>query len=133
MTRANPLLSPVFLPRDALPPYVFIIACELDILAGDASRMICALAGKDMGGSTVGREEVGKMGELELDDQKFSFEVRNDGGAYKWLLVPDVVHGYDQRLGEVVRDPLFTEDAELKRIKVQNVIAEWLLTGAFAS
>jgi len=135
---ADPLLSPIYAPPEHLPSSVFMIGCELDMLAGEAWRMIRRLAGRGMNGveEMAGREEVvaGK-GELILDDQRFCFEERKSGRTnYKWLLVPDTIHGFDQTNIEVmVRDKELLEDARLKTAESQKAIGEWLFAGPFAA
>ncbi|KAI7785619.1 hypothetical protein LA080_006639 [Diaporthe eres] len=69
----DPLLSPLFAPREHLPRKVFIVAAELDRLAHEAS----------------GQEEPGSPGELILDDGRFAFRhVDADGKEVQWLLIP---------------------------------------------
>ena len=132
----DPLLSPIYAPPEHLPPSVFLIGCELDMLAGEAWRMIRGLAGRETGGveEKVGREDVvvGK-GELILDDERFCFEERGAGRDYKWLLVPDTIHGFDQNIETIVRDKELLEDARLKTAEVQRTIGEWLFAGPFAA
>ncbi len=161
---SDPLLSPVFAAAETLPPYIFMIGCELDMLVGENRRMICKLAGRpgdavdehedavdeqeDGGGGggvaekkggdktippRVGRQELGEPGELILDDERFHFEDRTpSGGAFKWLLVPDAVHGFDHDIPMLTKDADLWEDASAKRDKVHKMIAEWLRAGPFA-
>ncbi|KAF6822342.1 alpha beta hydrolase fold protein [Colletotrichum plurivorum] len=124
----NPLLSPVYAPKDAFPKNVFILGCELDCLAHEGQRLIHKLAGKAEAPAIVGKEDVVGKGELILDDERFHFEVSGaDGSRYKWLLVPDTIHGFDQNIAALVRDPELVEDAEIKTQKTMKIIGEWVL------
>ncbi|KAK2004411.1 alpha/beta-hydrolase [Colletotrichum falcatum] len=125
----DPLLSPCFASKDALPKRVFVISCELDMLAGDGQKLIHKLAGRPPPPATVGkRETAGEKGALIFDDERFHFEVSDaDGSAYRWLLVPDTVHGFDQHLEGVLSDPELLEDARIKMQKTIKIIGEWVL------
>ncbi|KAL0930466.1 alpha beta hydrolase fold protein [Colletotrichum truncatum] len=124
----NPLLSPAYAPKEALPKQIFMIGCELDLLAHEAQVLIHKLAGRPAPPAIVGKEEAAGKGELILDDERFHFEVSNtDGSRYKWLLVPDTIHGFDQNIGGLVRDPVLMEDAEIKIQKTIKIIGEWVL------
>ncbi|KAL1866456.1 hypothetical protein VTK73DRAFT_4690 [Phialemonium thermophilum] len=127
----DPLLSPVFAQAEALPKNVFMIACELDMLAHEAWRLVCRLAGREVSGKMVGREELSPPGSLILDDPRFHFEERRRGGNYKWLLVPDSVHGFDQEMDQIARDEEMTKDAKVRRGKMQRLIGDWLFAGPF--
>ncbi|RMJ17227.1 hypothetical protein CDV36_003109 [Fusarium kuroshium] len=129
----DPLLSPIYASKDTLPPYVFMIACELDMLVGDSHRMICGLAGRPLGEVTVGKEEPGPVGELILDDEKYSFEVSKEDSSYKWLLIPDQIHSFDhhKQMESIHRDKVHALDAEPKAKHSQKIIAEWLFSGPF--
>ncbi len=129
----DPLLSPIFADPAILPPYIFIIACELDMLVGEDWRMICKLAGRDAGELRVGRQEVAEEGQLILDDERFYFEQKTKGGSYKWLLVPDTVHGFDHDIPMLSGDAGLLEDAAPKREKIHRMIAEWLMAGPFST
>ncbi|WAO95545.1 Abhydrolase-3 domain-containing protein [Fusarium falciforme] len=129
----DPLLSPIYASKDALPPYVFMIACELDMLVGDSHRMICGLAGRPVGEVRVGKDEPAPVGELILDDENYCFEDSRENGSYKWLLVPDQVHSFDhhKQMESVHRDKVHALDAEPKAKHSQKLIAEWLFPGPF--
>jgi acetyl esterase/lipase len=130
----DPRLSPIHAPRDTLPRHIFIIACELDLLAPEAWRMACKLAGKKIPGldEVVGCEEtVGKGVLITEGDERFSWEkTMDDGSRYKWLLVPDTIHGFDMdNIGSLTRDPACTEDSRIKTPKVIDMVGQWLLDG----
>ncbi|KAI1208572.1 alpha/beta-hydrolase [Annulohypoxylon truncatum] len=126
----QPLLSPYFAPRDALPPHIFFISAELDQLAHEAWCMASKLAGRPEPAVSdrVGRDKrsAGK-GELILDDEKFAFEHRDEDGksSVRWLLVPDQIHGFD-RLPLRYHGEDSMEDAKLKETAYQKVAGEWL-------
>ncbi|KAK4142567.1 Alpha/Beta hydrolase protein [Dichotomopilus funicola] len=135
----DPLLSPYYADREMLPKDVFLVACELDMLAAEAWRMACRWAGRRVPGreEKVGRMEVvggpGKKGEGVLvgeEDEKYAWEEvkEEDGSRVRWLLVPDTVHGFDQEEIEqvVTGDEEFAADARVKRGKVMGIMAEWL-------
>ncbi|TDZ28484.1 Arylesterase [Colletotrichum spinosum] len=124
----NPLLSPAYAPKEVLPKHVFVIGCELDLLAHEGQRLVHSLAGRPEPPAIVGKEEVAGQGELILDDERFHFEVNGpDGSRYKWLLVPDAIHGFDQCIEGLVRDPVLLEDAKIKTQKTIKIIGEWVL------
>ncbi|KUJ13063.1 alpha/beta-hydrolase [Mollisia scopiformis] len=124
----DPLLSPIFAPRNALPPHMFFIACELDLSCHDAWRMSSRMAGRPEPSmdQKCGREEPGKEGELELVDERFAWEVKKEG--VRWLLIPDVVHGFDRMPPSMLGDATTVQDAEVKNTKVIKEIGEWLET-----
>jgi acetyl esterase/lipase len=128
----DPLLSPMYAPREKLPPHVFMIACELDMSSHEAWRMACRLAGRAEPAMDrkSGREECGATGELELVDERFAWEDRERG--VRWLLIPDVVHGFDRIPPIMLGDETTCRDAELKNTKVIQEIGDWLKTRAWA-
>ncbi|KAK0713257.1 alpha/beta hydrolase fold protein [Lasiosphaeria miniovina] len=119
----DPLLSPLFAQRADLPPFVGIVAAELDMLAFESWQLACRLAREGAqshgGGGNAARqmpdrkskdaklrvcgretEPSARTGELEgiapaEPDERFAFEENWDGGGVKWMLVPDVLHGFD--------------------------------------
>lgn len=144
----NPLLSPYFADHEMLPQRVFIVGCEMDMFAHEAWRTICKLAGRDIPSfeTPVGREAPFGMGHVELgggaaaadnnDDgmDRFHFEQRyGDGSSYKWLLVPDTIHNFDQRIGGVIRDVDFRADAEQKSETVMREIGDWIAAASYSA
>lgn len=128
----DPGLSVGFVEGAELPKRVFILGCELDMLAYEDWRLICKLAGREVGGDVVGRREPAGKGELVLDDERFAWEEkRADGSCYRWLLVPDTVHGFDLDLSSLMSDREMLEDAAIKTEKTRKIIGEWLQDGAF--
>jgi acetyl esterase/lipase len=129
----DPGLSVVYVEREALPKWVFVIGCELDMLAHEGWRLVSHLAGRTVSSDVVGRPEVAGKGELVLDDERFFWEVRReDGSCYRWLLVPDAVHQFDMDLSSLVRDPELMADGAIKAEKTRRMIGEWLHNGAFS-
>ncbi|KAF5023475.1 hypothetical protein F66182_4475 [Fusarium sp. NRRL 66182] len=130
----DPLLSPIYAPKDKLPPNMFMIGVELDMLGGESWRMMCDLTGHDVGDETVGRSHTGPGGRLILDDERFSFEKKTERGNYRWLLIPDQIHAYDhyKQLKGLHRDSELAKDGELKTKEAQMLIGQWLFQGPFA-
>ncbi|PTD06435.1 hypothetical protein FCULG_00006289 [Fusarium culmorum] len=130
----DPLLSPIYASKEQLPSNIFMIADELDMLANESWRMICGLSGRQIEEQTVGRSCVGPPGKLILDDEKFSFGLKNHDVNYRWLLIPDQIHGYDHydSMELLHGDKELSKDAELKTKEAQNLIGEWLFEGPFA-
>ncbi|KAG0647835.1 Arylesterase [Hyphodiscus hymeniophilus] len=127
----DPLVSPIYAPRETLPPHIFLIACELDLSSHDAWRMACRLAGREEPSmdEKPGREECGETGKLELLDEKFAWEALERG--VRWLLVPDVVHGFDHLPPLLLGDETSVRDAEMKNIKVIEEVGHWLKTRVY--
>ena len=127
----HPLLSPFYAERADLPRRVFMVGCELDLLAHEAWRMACKLAGKEIPSleQAVGGEEPRSPGQLILDDEKFYFKKQGDNSDVQWLLIPDTVHGFDQKIDVMVRDPVLMEDARAKTKTSIKLIGDWLFGG----
>lgn len=125
----DPLLSPMYAARQDLPRRVWLIGCELDLLAHDAWRLASRLAGKPVPGmhEKIGQEGTAPRGELILEgDERFAWEEKVAGGEYRWLLVPDVLHSFDMPLPEIRGELVEREDAAIKTEKLMGMIAEWL-------
>lgn len=127
----DPLLSPVFADRSALPRRVWVIGCELDMLGHEAWRLACRLSGRQIPGldQRIGQEapeESGELGALiTTGDQRFAWEEKNRGGEIKWLCVPDAGHGFDMP-GALGADEKTSEDGKLKRNEIIRLAGEWL-------
>ncbi|KAK4222291.1 Alpha/Beta hydrolase protein [Podospora fimiseda] len=131
----DPFLSPIYAQREHLPKNVFMVGCEMDMLGQEAWRMICGLAGRRVPliEEVIGREAIVGHGELITEgDERYSWEEfdESDGTRYKWLLVPDQVHGFDQdSIGNfAVGDGEMLRDARAKRDKVIGKLGEWLVS-----
>ncbi|KAF6808330.1 alpha beta hydrolase fold protein, partial [Colletotrichum musicola] len=123
----DPLLSPRYATREALPANVCIVGAELDYLAFEAWELACKLGGRTIppGTKAVGRKEVAKTQELETKDERFGWEVKDGRGSVKWLLVPDVIHAFDMHeMGAMVSDAETVRDGNAKAVKVIQVLGE---------
>ncbi|EPE03915.1 alpha beta hydrolase fold protein [Ophiostoma piceae UAMH 11346] len=129
---ASPLLSTTHIPKESLPLYVFNISCELDMLSHEAWVMMSKLAGRPVPAEPKsGSSEAHAPGALILDDERFAFEERTENSSYKWLLVPDALHGFDMTfVHRFKKDPLY-EDHMLKKGLCMALINEWLFSGPF--
>jgi acetyl esterase/lipase len=129
----DPGLSVGYVARGAIPKNVFVVGCEMDMLGYEAWRLACKLGEKEVTGTMVGREEVARRGELELEDERFFWEVkREDGGVIRWLLVPDALHGFDMELAGIPADKETLEDGRLKAEKMRTMIGQWLQEKAWS-
>lgn len=134
----DPLLSPYFAAREDLPPHVFVLAAELDMLAHEAWRFASKLAGGSRPVPTleekVGQEKPAEEGtRLILDDERFSFEHVDEGGerSVRWLLVPDQIHGFDVGPPRLHGSEEAFEDAKVKTKAYQKLMGEWLFDRAW--
>ncbi|KAK0737775.1 Alpha/Beta hydrolase protein [Schizothecium vesticola] len=152
----DPLVSPYYAERGRLPEFVGVVAAELDLLAHESWRFACRVAGegterrgeavrrrfevrearsKETGGRICGRRGVtGRQGVvrvLEKDggevDERFAWEEEWEGGGAKWLLVPDVLHAFDNKnIREIMGGEETVVDAEEKTKKVIEDVGRWL-------
>ncbi|KAK3904449.1 Alpha/Beta hydrolase protein [Staphylotrichum tortipilum] len=119
----DPVVSPFFADKGRLPPFVGVVGAELDMLAHEGWGLARRLAG-----SGAPREGEG----LVRGDERYGFEVgwedKGRSGGVKWLLVPDVVHGFDnQHIRAVMgRDEETEEDAKRKTVEYVDEMARWL-------
>lgn len=131
----DPLLSPLFAPREHLPRRVFIVAAELDRLAHEAWRMASVLAHRmePSADVKVGQEELGVPGKLILDDERFAFQhIDGDGEEVQWLLIPDQIHGFDlEPVGFHGSEEAF-RDAQEKTEAYQKILGDWLHKSAWS-
>lgn len=108
----EPLLSPAFAAKKDLPPWIYCIAAEFDMLCGEARDMMMRIMEKDN----------------PTEDEKFALEM----GKYKWEVLKGVDHGFNYHLlggmisGEKIMNAYQTE-------KLRLSIGEWLFRGPFAS
>ncbi|KAK4238769.1 Alpha/Beta hydrolase protein [Achaetomium macrosporum] len=124
------------------------MACRLSREGGDADgngngrkrevpdrgseRVEERVCGSVDGRATAGKGElVGIPGGEGKEDERFAFEEnfpgQEGGGGVKWLLVPDVVHGFDNpRVRALVGGKEAIEDAVLKTEAYTAELARWL-------
>lgn len=126
----DPLMSPIFAPREHLPRKIFIVAAELDQLAHEAWRMACQLAHRPVPSADdkPGQEKpAATPGALILDDKRFSFgHIDDDGTEVRWLLVPDQIHGFDHLPARLHNSEEAHRDAQQKTKSYQQAVAQWL-------
>ncbi|KAK2001705.1 alpha/beta hydrolase fold protein [Colletotrichum falcatum] len=128
----DPLVSPLYAGRDELPANVCVVAAELDYLAFEAWELACKLGGRPRppAGGVVGRAEAApraRAQELELADERFSWEAADARGSVKWLLVPDAIHAFDMHeMGAAQLDAAGAREGNAKAVKVMGVVGEWL-------
>ncbi|KAK2058424.1 alpha/beta hydrolase fold protein [Colletotrichum caudatum] len=129
----DPLVSPLYAGRGDLPANVCVVAAELDYLAYEAWELTCKLGGRPRdppAGGFVGRAEpapAGRAQDLELTDERFSWEAADARGSVKWLLVPDVIHAFDMHeMGAAQLDAASAREGNAKAVKVITVVGEWL-------
>ncbi|KAI0150173.1 Alpha/Beta hydrolase protein [Xylariaceae sp. FL1272] len=76
--RRDPLLSPIYAKKTDLPPWIYIVGAEWDLLRLESQTWINRLAGRG-----------------NLKDQEPDFEV----GTYKWTLARGCKHGFTHHFG----------------------------------
>ncbi|KAL6825342.1 Alpha/Beta hydrolase protein [Trichoderma camerunense] len=140
----NPLLSPGYADLSMLPAHVCLVGAELDFLAHEAWRLACRLsregAGVDHGTPDpesretqwriVGQEQVHSGNPLRglgegVADERFAFEEHWQDGGVKWLLVPDVLHGFDNPFYR----EMDTHREDIREVKTEEYMRElgtWL-------
>ncbi|KAK1760360.1 Alpha/Beta hydrolase protein [Echria macrotheca] len=150
----DPLLSPYYASSDSLPPFVGLVAAELDLLGHESWRLACRLAregsaahgrpaagyqtpdpkSEDAKSRVCGREEVSAgFGRVEVldetgrPDKRFAFEENWGDGGVKWLLVPDALHGFDNKpLREIMGGEETMKDGEVKTREMMDRLGKWL-------
>lgn len=132
----DPMLSPIYAATHSLPANIFICSAELDMLAHEGWRMAHKLAGKSEPKVTerAGRKEpIMELGRLELEDDRFSWEWEGkEGRSVRWLLIPDVMHGFDYHLRPAMLGHEHTvNDAHMKADAYMEIFGEWLFTTAW--
>lgn len=76
--RRDPLLSPSYARKEDLPPWIYIIGAQWDLLRLESQAMIHELAGLS-----------------DVEDQEADFEQ----GTYKWTLAMGCSHGFTHHFG----------------------------------
>jgi acetyl esterase/lipase len=103
-----PLLSVKNAKPEDLPPWIYTISAEYDMLAQEACEMMCKLAGI----------------EEPTEEERYEF----NRGTYRWKLTRDVVHGFTHVTVGWEIPPMRVDMLE----KVVDEVGEWLERGAFA-
>ncbi|KAJ5114022.1 Alpha/beta hydrolase fold-3 [Penicillium angulare] len=73
--RRDPILSPIYAAKDELPPWIYMVGAQWDMLRLEAQQMIHGLAGLE---------------DRAAVEQEDDFEV----GTYKWTLARGCPHGF---------------------------------------
>lgn len=69
---------------------------------------------------------------LELNHKRFAWQETSEKGSVNWLLVPDVLHGFDNLVGRLRSGGEETvKDAELKTTAYCKVLGDWLHSTVF--
>ncbi|KAI0539702.1 Alpha/Beta hydrolase protein [Xylaria digitata] len=87
--RRDPLLSPIYAKKEDLPPWIYVIGAEWDLLRLESQKMINKLAGH-------GR----------LENQEDDFEI----GTYKWTLAKRCRHSFTHYFGHNLEKKRKTEE-----------------------
>lgn len=107
--RRDPLLSVGYAKKEDLPPAMFMVAAQYDMLSGEARDMVAKLAGVE-----------------KAQRESNAWEE----GNYRWRLVEGVIHGFTHAMGK--SGPA----EEVRKEKSEVVFAEvaaWLRQKAFTS
>jgi acetyl esterase/lipase len=104
--RRDPLLSPTFAKKEDLPPWVYMVGAQWDLLRLEAQQMIHRLA------------------EVDSKNQEEDFE----SGNYKWTLAMGCSHGF-------THDYRDSEEAKQRQVKAEEIFQqahEWLKKSVLA-
>ena len=145
---ADPLLSPEFARREDLPAHIYLVGCELDLVAHESWRLACRLGNEGL--EARGQEPVREVpdpdskadkvkcpgkrasskrkGEIEVeDDDRYAWDETWDDGSVNWLLVPDALHAFDNKtIRESLGGDETIKDAIAKSNACQAKLGEWL-------
>ncbi|ERT03322.1 hypothetical protein HMPREF1624_01633 [Sporothrix schenckii ATCC 58251] len=148
----DPLLSPAYASLSDLPPHVYLVAAELDMLAHESWRLACRLgneARRLQQKPTAGDREVpdpdskvdrvkcvgkrasskrkGALEPADGGDDRYGWAETWAGGSVNWLLVPDAIHGFDNfNIRQVMGGEESMLDAEMKTKAYVERIGAWL-------
>ncbi|KAL9623220.1 MAG: hypothetical protein Q9160_002535 [Pyrenula sp. 1 TL-2023] len=100
--RRDPLLSPCYARKEDLPPWIYVIGAQWDMLRLEGQDMIHELAG---------------LGGLENQEEDF------EEGTYKWTLAKGCVHGFTHHFGQ---KPEKKKSREAKCEPIYEEAAKWL-------
>ncbi|KAJ3555030.1 hypothetical protein NPX13_g10449 [Xylaria arbuscula] len=105
--RRDPLLSPCYAKKDDLPPWIYIIGAEWDLLRLESQIMINELAGRGT-----------------LEHQEEYFEV----GTYKWTLARGCAHGFTHHFGQKREKKIRREE---KCKPIYEEASKWLMKAIY--
>ncbi|PWY82011.1 alpha/beta-hydrolase [Aspergillus heteromorphus CBS 117.55] len=100
--RRDPVLSPCYAQPEDLPPKIYMVSAQWDMLRLEAQQMIHRLAGLD-----------------EKEDQEAPFEK----GPYKWTLAMGCAHGFTHGYG---KDPVEKAKKKQQCEQIYHEAHEWL-------
>lgn len=98
--RHDPLLSPYYAPKEDLPPWIYVIGAQWDMLRLESQKMI---------------HELAELGPLSEDD----FEK----GTYKWTMAKGCTHGFTHHWGQKEEK---RKKREAKCEPIYQQAAEWV-------
>ncbi|KAI0007585.1 alpha/beta hydrolase fold protein [Xylariaceae sp. FL0662B] len=100
--RRDPLLSPCYARKEDLPPWIYVIGAQWDLLRLESQEMIHRLAG---------------LSELESQEEDF------EEGTYKWTLARGCSHGFTHHFGQ---KPEKKKRREEKCAPIYDEAVKWL-------
>lgn len=102
----DPLLSPIYASREAIPQPLFLITAEADCLCYEGHRMACKLGGVDEGSETYSKDQWEKDG-------------------VRYCCVKDMPHCFTHFF-ERIKDPEWERRRQQANKEVWQEIGEWL-------
>ena len=110
--KRDPLLSPYFAPRDKLPPKMFFLGCEYDILCREALEM------------------AEKVAEGESGEKRSTGDNSWEKGGIRWEMLEGCEHGFNQtpeKDGQKLKAKRAKQDA------MQASVAKWLFEQVYTN
>jgi len=109
--RRDPLLSVTFAKPTDLPPWIFTVAAQYDMLSIEAKQMMTKLA--------------------EIHQPSLDQEIAFEKGRYRWLMVEGTVHGFMHHFA-FKKEGAKAERREKRIEKVYDEVEQWLMSGPLA-
>ena len=109
----DPLLSPIFAPREVFPQKLYVIGCEYDLLFAEGKDFAIKLAELDGGGVASAKQELG------------SGRIGWKSNSVTWEELKGLEHGFNSRYATEANK----ERSELWKKRTEEMharIAEWL-------
>lgn len=100
--RCDPLLSPCYARKDDLPPWIYVIGAQWDILRLESQLWIHKIAG---------------LGDSKDQEEDF------DQGTYKWTLAKGCTHGFTHHFGQ---KPARKQKREEKCAPIYEEAIKWI-------